>query len=128
MVETWVSCLVIPRPMTGEQLPGVGGGQGLVPHELWGEESQGEAQESPVCLHFDSVGLTAGVRPCVLSEAGLEAALGSLSLPCVEDQAIAVSSVPLETPGDSIRNGSHSAYPTLVHPCTQPSAAGTGSC
>ena len=52
MVETWVSCLVIPRPMTGQQLPGVGvGGQGLVPHELWGEESQGEAQESTLSVY-----------------------------------------------------------------------------
>lgn len=72
---TWVSCLVVPGPATGQQ--------GLVPDQLWGEEGWGEAQESPDCVHFCPVDLRAGVRPCVRSEAGLGAALGGLSVPCI---------------------------------------------
>lgn len=56
------------RPGEGQQLPVEGAGPGVP--GAGGEEGQGEAQESPVCLRLCSMGLTAGLRPCVLSEAG----------------------------------------------------------
>lgn len=57
-----------------------------------------------MCLRVRCMGLTAGARPCVLSEAGLEAALsGRLGHRCI--------SCPLRAPGDSLRGGSH--VPTL---------------